>query len=354
MGCISSKILTRSGSLQEKANQGFQRSGLVEDIILSNSKSSGDQFLALLRTSSAAARRSKADVADHSTAPAAAASKIETINVSDLLAGLEEEEYNTAEEEDEERERRDDRMEGARISPRCLSDGAAGSARSFRTLEEFDAMVTRCSSPEQAGHAAVLAPEPDVSVSPPAPPPPESSSSEQEGPATALAPEPDTSVFLLPQPPAENSSSEQDAVATATSATPGQVETRGAKRRARARQLGELSAPAPAGFDFSKSGSLRDWLLGGGQIFSPGSYATPKFGKVAAVPSASEEHGERRAVFDPELVAQLEEAMEELSVDEERVLREVLEAIEAGETEGTERLERLVDRAAPPVVAVQD
>ncbi|XP_051203370.1 uncharacterized protein [Lolium perenne] len=346
MGCISSKILTRSGSLQEKANQGFQRSGLVEDIILSNSKSSGDQFLALLRTSSAAARRSKADAADHSTA----AAKIETIDVSELLAGLEEEEDNTAQEEDEEQEWHDDRKEGAKISPWCLSDGAAGSGRSFRTLEEFDAMVTRCSSPEQAGPAAVLAPEPDVSVSPP-PPPPESSSSEQEGPATALAPEPDTSVLLLPQPPAENSSSEQDAVATASYAAPGQVETRGAKRRARARQLGELSAPAPAGFDFSKSGSLRDWLLGGGQIFSPGSYATPKFGKVAAVPSVSEEHGERRAVFDPELVAQLEEAMEELSVDEERVLREVLESIEAGETES---LERPGDRAAPPVVAVQD
>ncbi|KAM0923718.1 hypothetical protein ACQ4PT_005339 [Festuca glaucescens] len=320
MGCISSKILTRSGSLQEKANQGFQRSGLVEEIILSNSKSSGDQFLALLRTSSAAARRSKADAADHSTA----AAKIETINVSELLAGLEEEEDSTAQEKDEEQERRDGRKEGAKISPRCLSDGAAGSARSFRTLEEFDAMVTRCSSPEQAGPAAVLAPEPDVSVSPPAPPPPESSSSEQE------------------------------AVATASCAAPGEGEARGAKRRARARQLGELSAPAPAGFDFSKSGSLRDWLLGGGQIFSPGSYATPKFGKVTAVPSESEEHGERRAVFDPELVAQLEEAMEELSVDEERVLREVLESLEAGETEETERLESQDDRAAPPMVAVQD
>ncbi|XP_047044361.1 uncharacterized protein LOC124648686 [Lolium rigidum] len=342
MGCISSKILTRSGSLQEKANQGFQRSGLVEDIILSNSKSSGDQFLALLRTSSAAARRSKADAADQSTT----AAKIETINVSDLLAGLEEEEYNTAEEEDEERERRDNRKEGAKISPRCLSDGAAGSARSFRTLEEFDAMVTRCSSPEQPEQRTVLVPEPDASGPPT---PQQRSSPEQSEPSAALALEPDVSVPPPPLP--ESSSSEQDAVATATSATPGQGEARGAKRRARARQLGELSAPAPAGFDFSKSGSLRDWLLGGGQIFSPGSYATPKFGKVAAVPSASEEHGERRAVFDPELVAQLEEAMEELSVDEERVLREVLESIEAGETE---RLEKLGDRVAPPVVAVQD
>ncbi|KAI4975161.1 hypothetical protein ZWY2020_048768 [Hordeum vulgare] len=121
----------------------------------------------------------------------------------------------------------------------------------------------------------------------------------------------------------------------------------GAKRRARARQLGELSATP--GFDFSKSGSLRDWLLGGGQMFSPGSYVTPKFGSVTAAPSESAEHGER-AVFDPELVAQLEEAMEELSVDEERVLREVLEVLEAGETQ---MLERLDDREVPAVI-VQD
>jgi tricin synthase len=189
-------------------------------------------------------------------------------------------------------------------------------------LEEFDAMVTRCSSPEHAEAPTVL----------------------------LLAPEPDA--LVLPPPAPQSSSLEKDAVATASTASV-QGEARGAKRRARARQLAELSAPAPAGFDFGKSGSLRDWLLGGGQIFSPGSYVTPKFGKVAAaaVPSESEEHGERRAVFDPEMVAQLEEAMEELSVDEERVLREVLEALEAGETES---LERLDDPAVPPVVAVQD
>uniref|UniRef100_A0ACD5Y902 Uncharacterized protein n=1 Tax=Avena sativa TaxID=4498 RepID=A0ACD5Y902_AVESA len=319
MGCISSKIATRSASLQEKANQGFQRSGgLIEEIIRSNSKSNGDQFLALLRTSSAAARKSKADAADQSLAPTAAAAKIETINVSELLAGLEEEE-----DEEEGQERQDDQKEGEKTSPRsrCVSDGAAGSARSFRTLEEFDAMVSRCASPEHAGPATVLAPEPDASVLPPTP---------------------------------QGSSPEQDAVTTASSAVPGQGElARGAKRRARARQLGDLRTPAPAVFDFRKSGSLRDWLLGGGPIFSPGSYVTPKFGKVAAVTSDSEEQGERPAVFDPELVAQLEGAMEELSVDEERVLREVLEVLEAGETEA-EWLERLDDRAAVPGVVVQD
>lgn len=308
MGCISSKVLTRSGSLREKANQGFQRSSLVEEITLSNSKSNGDQFLALLRTSSSAARTSKVDAAEQTPAPAPA--KIETINVSELLAGLEEE--NTAEGAEE---RDDDRKSdgGKTSSPRCASDGAAGRAVSFRTLEEFDALVSRCGSPEKAE------------------------------PATAPAPESDASV----EPPPQSSSTEQDAMATTTSAPELGEAPGGAKRRARARQLGELSA-AP-GFDFSKSGSLRGWLLGGGQMFSPGSYVTPKFGNVEAASSESAQHGQR-AVFDPELVAQLEEAMEELSVDEERVLREVLEVIEAGETE---RLERLDDREMPAVI-VQD
>ncbi|KAM3189489.1 hypothetical protein ACQJBY_068033 [Aegilops geniculata] len=323
MGCISSKALSRSGSLRGKAGQGLQRSGLVEEIILSNSKRNGDQFLALLRTSSSAARSSKVDAVEQSPEPASAAAKIETINVSDLLAGLEEENApEGAEEQGDDR-----KLDGGKTSsPRCAYDGAAGRAVSFRTLEEFDALVSRCGSPQKAEPAAAPAAEPDVSA---VPPPPQSSSTEQGAMATgSSASERDASAV-----PPQSSSTEQDAMATASSAPELGEAPGGAKRRARARQLGELSATP--GFDFSKSGSLRDWLLGGGQMFSPGSYVTPKFGSVEAAPPESAEHGER-AVFDPELVAQLEGAMEELSVDEERVLREVLEVIEAGETQRLE------------------
>ena len=48
----------------------------------------------------------------------------------------------------------------------------------------------------------------------------------------------------------------------------GEDEAAGARRRARARQLGELKVPAA--FDFSKSGNLRDWLRQSGQTFSLG------------------------------------------------------------------------------------
>ena len=88
-----------------------------------------------------------------------------------------------------------------------------------------------------------------------------------------------------------------------------------------------------AAFDFSisKSGSLRDWLRQGGQIFSPGSYVTPRFGTSPPAERGGGPAGEQQqqqALFDPELVAQFERAMEQLSEDEGRVLDEILEALE--------------------------
>uniref|UniRef100_A0A0E0EN15 Uncharacterized protein n=1 Tax=Oryza meridionalis TaxID=40149 RepID=A0A0E0EN15_9ORYZ len=327
MGCVSSKILSKSGSFQEKVvSHGFKGSNLIEEIILSTpKKSNGDQFLALLRTSTssasaaAAAATSRAkDAADQTTTTTAAAAeefvKIETINVSELLAGLEEEE--------EEEEERDD---GERCSAQaCVLDGAAARARSFRTVEEFDALVTQCGSSEAAEAA---------------------SSADQD--ATGAKP----------------SEQEEEAAAAAAAA--------GNKRRARARQLGELKVPLPPAFDLSKSGSLRDWLLQGGQIFSPGSYVTPKFGTISpAPPPQLQERGgvvlhnagepqpqpQQHTVFDTELVAQFEQAMERLSEDEERVLEKILEAMGAAaaaeeEEEATARLEMPSHR---PVMVVQE
>ena len=92
------------------------------------------------------------------------------------------------------------------------------------------------------------------------------------------------------------------------------------------RHLGELQVPpAAAAFDFSKSGSLRDWLRQGGQTFSPGSYVTPRFGTPAAAERGGGEQQQQEALlFDPELVAQLERAMEQLSEDRGRVLDQIL------------------------------
>jgi hypothetical protein len=316
MGCVSSKVLTKSGSFQGSVSHNFQRSNdVIEEIILSSSKSNGDQFLALLcKSSSSSARKAEQSVAV--TAATEPPAKIETINVSELLAGLEEE--NCAAEQ--EKEQQSDRKEGDRSPGRCASDGgAAGRARSFRTVEEFDALVTQSGARSPAVQQ------------------------EEEPAGTAAARTPSQGEV------AESSSSGQETPA-------GQVENAGAKRRARARQLGELKVPTT--FDFSKSGSLRDWLLRGGQIFSPGSYVTPKFGTAPAVPAeriGGEKTSERQhpAVFDPELVAQFERAMEQLSEDEERVLTGILDALEleAGKKQGAAALGRVNDQ--PVAVAVR-
>lgn len=258
MGCVSSKILAKSGSFQEKVSglghaHGFQRSSAIEEIILSTSKSSGDQFMALLRTSS---RASSSSAEAHSPAPppaaAAAAARIETVDVAELLAGLEEGSCGTAGEAQ------------APSRPRA----SAGRARSFRTVEELDAML------------------------------------------------------LLTQ---HQQQQEDEKLATATEGAEAARVSEGAKRSGRARHLGELQVPAAAAFDFSKSGSLRDWLRQGGQTFSPGSYVTPRFGTPAAAERGGGEQQQQEALlFDPELVAQLERAMEQLSEDRGRVLDQIL------------------------------
>ena len=308
MGCVSSKILAKSGSFQEKVGSSlghsFQRSSAIEEIILSTSKSNGDQFLALLRASTSSARKAKEPAEAAAAAVAEPAAKIQTIDVSELLAGLEEEGCCTAEQA---RERRQSISRDGPPAPWPASDGggAAGRARSFRTVEEFDAMVltqhqqqqTQSECGSSSGRANVLATD-----------------QEEEELATATA---EAATASTAEAELSGGSGSKAAV--------------GAKRRARARQLGELNVPAAAAaFDFSisKSGSLRDWLRQGGQIFSPGSYVTPRFGTSPPAERGGAAAGDQQALFDPELVAQFERAMEQLSEDEGRVLDEILEALE--------------------------
>ncbi|KAK3122069.1 hypothetical protein QOZ80_8BG0664700 [Eleusine coracana subsp. coracana] len=306
MGCVSSKVLTKSGSFQESMGHSFQRSSnVIEEIIVSSSKSNGDQFLALLCKSSSTERKAnEPELSSTVTAAAEAPGKIETINVSELLAGLEEE--SCAAEQEKQKEEQGDLKEGDRSPAQC----ASGRVRSFRTVEEFDALVTQSGG---SSERATAAPAPD----------------EKKGDESGGAAEASTSSHGATGEAAENSSAGHEEQA-------GKGEdAAGAKRRARARQLGELNVPTT--FGFSKSGSLRDWLRRGGQIFSPGSYVTPKFGTAPPALPADELAGgvekktsekQQHAVFDPELVAQFERAMEQLSEDEERVLTEILDALQ--------------------------
>lgn len=97
---------------------------------------------------------------------------------------------------------------------------------------------------------------------------------------------------------------------------------KGLRRKLMASEHAALKVPA---FEFARTGSLRDWLMQGGQLKPNGSLVTPKFG-------SSEHPGARRAresceenVFDPDLVAHLEQAMEDLTVEEEEILNQIVE-----------------------------
>ncbi|XP_066372487.1 uncharacterized protein [Miscanthus floridulus] len=136
---------------------------------------------------------------------------------------------------------------------------------------------------------------------------------------TALATEQEEELATATAAPAAATASTAEAELSGGS---GSKATVGAKRRARARQLGELNVPTAA-FDLSisKSGSLPDWLRQGGQIFSPSSYVTPRFGTSPPAErrgGAADEQQQQQALLDPELVAQFERAMEQLSKDEGR------------------------------------
>lgn len=91
------------------------------------------------------------------------------------------------------------------------------------------------------------------------------------------------------------------------------------KRKTRARELNIQSTT----IDLKARRSLRGWEELGDQEEE---YVTPKFGSSrAGAQCVGHGDGKEGAVFDPELLAAVEEAMEEMRAEEEIVLRQILE-----------------------------
>ncbi|PKU64003.1 uncharacterized protein LOC110099032 [Dendrobium catenatum] len=97
---------------------------------------------------------------------------------------------------------------------------------------------------------------------------------------------------------------------------------KGLKRKMMATELVALKVPA---FEFARTGSLRDWLMQGGQVMPNGSHVTPKFGSFEHPTAGGTSESFEENVFDPALVAQLEQAMEDLTVEEEQILNQIVE-----------------------------
>lgn len=96
------------------------------------------------------------------------------------------------------------------------------------------------------------------------------------------------------------------------------------KRRSLARGLESLIIPST--IEFPAVGSLREWLeVGGGQVSSPGTYVTPKFGSYSNSNSKVEDDCSKGYVFNPELVTAIEEDLQQLQVEEETILKQIAE-----------------------------
>ncbi|KAJ3677580.1 hypothetical protein LUZ60_003304 [Juncus effusus] len=295
MGCISSKLLAKSGSFSEKVNQSFQRrSNVLEEILISNSKNNGDQqFVALLCSTNITQNlksNSEINESESNAKPTEPNTdrtpSIETINTWELLAGLEEEgkEGKRRNQKENEQEKEEETEMGN--DEKKIEDGVEN-GRSFRTVEDLNAIIAL--------------------------------SEGEDG---------------------KNSTTEEDNTSTGTGTSTSSSST-GTKRKARAKELSELKLPA---FEFEKSVSLRDWLSKGGPIFSPGSYITPKFGSVKKDGSVIGKTGNElgnEAVFDPEMLAQFEEAIEEMRREEESILKEIVDGLDLEEGNNNGEKKRL-------------
>ncbi|KAL0283567.1 UNVERIFIED_CONTAM: hypothetical protein Sangu_2881400 [Sesamum angustifolium] len=93
----------------------------------------------------------------------------------------------------------------------------------------------------------------------------------------------------------------------------------GWKRKAIAKGLKSLDVPT---LDFPAVARLRQRIQAEGQVYSPGTYITPKFGSYNAkvTPVRQEGAGAEKSVFSPELVAAFENCMQKLQEEEDSIL----------------------------------
>lgn len=107
-----------------------------------------------------------------------------------------------------------------------------------------------------------------------------------------------------------------------------QENEKGLKRKAVAKELKALNISS-SNFEFTREGSLKDWiLLKGIEVCSPGSYVTPKFGNMVEQGVNNSTKDNKNTVFDPELVEQFENAMNELKEEEESIIQEIIDSLE--------------------------
>lgn len=416
MGCISSKIATRSRSFREEFSQSLQRriNGLpiLDDLLIS--KDGGDQFLALVCTANTASKKLQTGIPPSKSntdgdQPVEHMNP-ETIYTSELLAGIEEEQQRQQSPSPHREEGHNDQAVAAEdfhksnestlasggkctmisnslnVVAEGVSVGDAGvliRSRSFHTVEEYDALVRAMQSDGVAANAGAHLEQfnnfnigkangsigdnilhirsksfhalggSDTNRLSEVGGDTKSSSGKSTLHSQHIGivkkddeftikdryipledKESSTNSFKnlepknidMPECPGSTCTTDVVSINEDISKKANIKVEKGIRRKVMAKELTTLSIPTTTTVDFPVIGSLGEWLEPDGQVFSPGDYVTPRFGNFNVPISVNGNNG--RAIFDPEMVAAFEEAMKELTVEEECILKQIEEDVD--------------------------
>lgn len=375
MGCISSKLVSRSLSFQEELTKNMQRSAndipALEELAISGNIN--DQFFALVCTANTVACTYKSgSFSGKSNNPVVEPDISLTKTKSEFNSSLE-----------QEGEEKHTGLEAKLVLPQVPSiDPTKRSkschffptneasypsveifhgveekrrnhegmerATSFHTIEEFDALIEKLklskeqkigydgeddgsvtgvklnqcrSSTHASEHSAdsnnIQETQSHINDSTP----PEANSTIEENPT--LSNSELASEKLIAIPSRSNTATESEVVEDSSQ---GHILKKGFKRKSIAKGLEPIEIPHT--IEFPAVTGLKEWLRVGGRVCSPGALVTPKFGSYSFPISGTSNECNEEDIFNPELVAACEESMELLEAEAESILQQIVEKLE--------------------------
>lgn len=375
MGCISSKLVSRSLSFQEELTKNMQRSAndipALEELAISGNIN--DHFFALVCTANTVACKYKpGSSSDKSNKP---------VVEPDTSLKKTKPEFNSSLEQVEEKHTG---LEAKLVLPQLSSIDPTKRSRSchffpanevsypsvesfhgveekrrnhegvwrgksFHTIEEFDALIEKLNlSKEQkigydgeddgsvtgvklnhfrsSTHASEHSKDSnniqETNSHMNASSPPEANSTMEEN--LTLSTSELAGKKLIAIPSRSNTAAESIVVEDSSQ---GHVLKKGFKRKSIAKRLESIEIPQIV--EFPAVTDLKEWLLVGGQVYSADAYVTPKFGSYSfPINSSTSNECNEEDIFNPELVAACEESMEQLEAEAENILKQIVEKLE--------------------------
>ncbi|KAI3456626.1 hypothetical protein Pfo_013289 [Paulownia fortunei] len=340
MGCISSKAITRSMSIREELNHGFQSTSAAWEELLT-SHSGNDQLFAFV--CSANARTTKLRTSSFTFPSRDPETALETkylANARDLIPDISgkaevESAPDAVGEPDLVRFTRSKSCQTLRekemlgLSPGTdglnenkldLKDKNLTGSRSFHTVEEYDALLERIHKfSTSIGSFDDYYSWEDAKLQ-------QSNALDenqndrciQRTTKDSLKKEPGMKEGLNLDSEGSSSLRNSDNFENVVQVD-GTPET-GWKRKAVAKGLKSLDVST---IEFPAIARLRQRIHVEGQIYSPGTYITPKFGSYNAkvTPATQEKEAGENSVFSPELVAAFEDFMQQLQLEEDSIIK---------------------------------